>query len=87
MKTTNQTALTQHAGHISGCLEKDSRLLQIPSEKPCGYESGRFDFGITHCALRIFLMMQRLQQVVTEAINGYNLLVHGFLQQFGFGHH
>jgi hypothetical protein len=54
--------------------------LEITTIKD-GCHNGRgHDFRVTHLALGIVTMMERLEAVVTQTVNRYNAVVHGFLQ-------
>jgi hypothetical protein len=82
-----ETALAQHRGNHAIGLQRFARRLEVPTEEHDGRDGSGHHFGIAHRALDIFRMMQPVEQVVTQAINRYNTVVHGFLQGLGFGHH
>jgi hypothetical protein len=42
-----------------------------------GHDGGGHDLGIAHLALGSFGMIQGFQHVITQTVNGYDLIVHG----------
>src|ERR1051326_2289105 len=75
MLATVETTFLQHGWNVTMFFQKRPRLFQVPSkEGRCHNRSGH-DFRITHLTLDIFMMMKSFQNIVTNAINGYNLTV------------
>jgi hypothetical protein len=83
VQTPVETALFQHVWNVAIFLKMCSGFLHVPPKVKSRYDSGCHDFGIRHLALLIFVMMNSLQHIVTQAINCYNLAVHVILR-FGF---
>jgi hypothetical protein len=56
----------------------------IASKKSSGNQSGCHHFSIIHLALVTLLMMNRFQQIVTQAERRYNFVVHGLPPHQGY---
>jgi hypothetical protein len=60
--------------------EKQMRHSLIAVKVHRSHNRNGHDFGVTQHTLRIVTMMLPFQQVVTQAINKYNVGVHGVLR-------
>ena len=73
----------QHVRDIAVLFEHGASTFLVPSKAQRGNQGGGHDFCIVHLTLTVFLMMYGFQQIVTQAIRRYNLLVHGLPPLWG----
>jgi len=78
MKSTIEAALAQHIRNVMIFIQIAAGPTEITFEVQHRYEGGGHYFGIRHLALRIFVMMQALEQVIAQTKNDYNLCIHEF---------
>src|SRR5438128_231400 len=79
MQPPVEAALAQHVGNVLWRSQQRPCFFKVTAEIQRGHDSRRQHFRIAHRALRVFAMSQRLQYVGTNAVNRYNLFVHGSL--------
>jgi hypothetical protein len=87
MQPPIEPTLAQHGGNHAIAFQILPSGFKIASKENNRGNRRCHHLCIGHLTLGIFRMMQRLEQIVTQAINGYNTVVHGSLQWLGFGHH
>src|SRR5215831_14394076 len=83
MESTVQTTTTQHMGDISRRAQEGTRGFKVAAKEPHGHQARRDDFRIAHLVLHIFGMADGIQDVGTQTIHGYNLVIHGSLVFLG----
>src|SRR5690242_3511673 len=79
MQATAETTLTQETGNIAVLLQKPIALRIVPAKVQGCYQGDGHHLGIAEATLPIFPMVQGHQHIGTNAIDCYNLGVHGSL--------
>jgi hypothetical protein len=74
------TSSTDHIRHIPIFTHKLARQSEIASEEQYRYDGGNHHIRIFHLALRIFMLVQRLQKIIAQAKYCHNLSVQAILQ-------
>ncbi len=76
MQATTEATFAKHRRYISWSVQKSSGQGEVAAKVQDSNQGRCHDFGIAHSALGIFPVMNRLQIVVTNAVNDYDLCVH-----------
>jgi hypothetical protein len=79
MQSAVQTTTTQQAWPIARCAQQRTRGFKVAAQEQHGYQARCDDFRITHPLLRILDMAEGVQNIGTQTINGYDLVIHGNL--------
>src|SRR5919108_1416575 len=79
MQAAVQTTPTQHVWHIARGAQQRTRHCKVAAQEPQGYKARRDDFRITHPLLRLLDMAEGVQDIGTQTIDGYDLVIHGNL--------
>ena len=75
--SSTKSTLTHHVSDVAVLLEHGASAFMIPAKEESSNAGGRHDFRIVHLTLVIILMMHGFQQIVTQAEDRYNFVVHG----------
>src|SRR5687768_8310100 len=79
MQSAVQTTPTQHVWHLARGAQQHTRGLTVAAQEQHGYQTRRDDFRITHPLLRVLNMAEGVQDIGTQTIDSYNLVIHGHL--------
>jgi hypothetical protein len=60
-------------------------MFEVSSKEDHGHQRRGHDFGISHFVLAVLRMVERGQEVGTQAINCQDLVVHGGPPRAGVG--
>jgi hypothetical protein len=77
MKSSTKSALPHHVSDVAILFEQSASALMMPSKEYSSNEGGRHDFCSVHLTLTVFVMMHGFQQIVTQAEDRDNFVVHG----------
>jgi hypothetical protein len=69
-------ACAQHPGQIVLFLQKRACQFMFAAEVQCGHNARCHHFGIAHSALRVFFVLQGVQQIGTKTLYEYTVVVH-----------
>src|SRR5687768_7143582 len=79
MQSAVQTTAAEHVWNILGCAQQRTRGFKVAAKEEHGHQARRDDFRVPHPLLRIFDMADGVQDVGTQTIHGYDLVIHGSL--------
>ena len=70
MKPAVEAALAYHLGHVALLVEKEAASLDVGAEEGAGCEGHRHYFGGGQKRLRIVVVSDGLQELLTQAVGG-----------------
>ncbi|CDH43469.1 hypothetical protein BN874_1200005 [Candidatus Contendobacter odensis Run_B_J11] len=76
MDPTHKATRTQLPGQVPLFMEELVSTFKVSAKVQRGHQGRRQNLRVADSTLRVFPMLERFQQIITEAVNEYNLEVH-----------